>query len=254
MADSFSSPTADPLSMLEHGMHLAGKGIGLLRSQGLFAQMIGSLTSAVKRTKQPVDRIDLTGPVSGILDRLLSMLRLDSNSKLQAVALNAVVFIAQMIDNSLAMNAEKLLGKDKTRTQSDDSEQRTPDGSPLNWVLQDMPQHVKEDLILSRQETLPEEIMSKLEENPAVGNCIKHLVCRLSPVIWGMQKATNNLFLNKEWIFDNIEETSDQIIRSNQNPKKTPLQLMFSELPTIEQYTEHMKYCQKTLPPCVSRK
>ncbi|RZF34858.1 hypothetical protein LSTR_LSTR016062, partial [Laodelphax striatellus] len=114
---------------------------------------------------------------------------------------------------------------------------------------------VKEDLMLSRQQNLPEQIMSTLEENPSVGNCIRHLVCRLSPIIWGMQKATNNLFLNKESTTDDREdEIHGNNLNSNQEEKKTPLQLMFSEMPTVDQYTEHMKYCQSSLPPCTSKR
>lgn len=107
-------------------------------------------------------------------------------------------------------------------------------GSPIDWFLQRPGAHTQRMLhrIMDRQ--LPEHIVDMIEsKETADGNeaaCLKLLMCKSSPIIWGMQNSLEKRLAGEQ------EEYDDQ---SYMNANA-----FFKYMPSLHEFKEHGEGCE----------
>ncbi|XP_020817138.1 uncharacterized protein LOC110190823 [Drosophila serrata] len=176
-----------------------------------------------------------------IFTNMLRMVGFDTR-KLGALALNAIIMIAQAIGSTL-MQATR--GGGGTSIDAPDAlfepnEHRPRSlsmGSPIDWFLQRPDRYSKRLLKDIMDRDLPEHIVDIIEAKEEKGNgqkagCLKLLMCKSQPIIWGMQDSL------KKRLAGEAEEDEDTDSYFNK-------QIFFKYLPKIEDFREHGASCEK---------
>ncbi|XP_034254277.1 uncharacterized protein LOC117653045 [Thrips palmi] len=164
-------------------------------------------------------------PSPSVLGGILRLLGLDS-SKLGAIALNGVIFLAQLISSSIvgrpAAGPHARSGggtKDEGNAQADDDaedrdddpdDDQEPAGTPLSWML---------DNPAIKQAEAPDT------------SCIQLLVCKAGPFLDGMQRSLRPA-LRPRW------------------RRMTPVQRMFAHMPSAEEVLDRADTCAQRFPKC----
>ncbi|XP_055905991.1 uncharacterized protein LOC129941391 [Eupeodes corollae] len=199
--------------------------------------------------------INTTDMVGG----LLRMLGFDAG-KLGALAINAILMIAQLIGTNLKrrdnpMNFSKSTedGKNFDESQHEDDEpyydgpqdDRTARGgnihdhTPLDWILTNPPEGLSDFIEQITDRKLPDklvEAIGKLEAQPGQGDCIKLLMCKSAPFIWGMQNSVSKR-LN-----DLPKDSNEENYKSEQ---PMSISVLFKNLPDLEEYRKHGQQCER---------
>ncbi|XP_030570833.1 uncharacterized protein LOC115769931 [Drosophila novamexicana] len=174
-----------------------------------------------------------------MLTNMMRMIGFDPR-KLGALALNAIVMIAQAIGSTI-MQATRGGGESNADTGPEaffePSEHQPRDltpGSPIDWFLKRPGAHTQRMVrrIMDRQ--LPEYIVDMIEskETPD-GNeaaCLKLLMCKSSPIIWGMQNSLKKRLAGEPEEFD-----EDSYMNAN---------AFFKYLPSLDEFKEHGAGCE----------
>lgn len=200
-----------------------------------------------------------------MLTNMMRMIGFDPR-KLGALALNAIVMIAQAVrvrgtveethethetpetnSNSLSQIGSTIM--QATRGGSGDNPNTGPEalyepnehqprslspGSPIDWFLKRPGAHTQRMLrrIMDRQ--LPEHIVDMIEaKETADGNeaaCLKLLMCKSSPIIWGMQNSLEKRLAGEQ------EEYDDQ---SYMNANA-----FFKYMPSLDEFRQHGESCE----------
>ncbi|XP_045499838.1 uncharacterized protein LOC123697386 [Colias croceus] len=148
---------------------------------------------------------------------LVKLLGLQTN-QISAVAVNALIFIAQMITTFLS-------GPKRPNRQ-----QRSDDLS--TWMLNKDSKKLQELLATAKNESLPdllEDLIRKEESEDT--SCIQLLVCKITPFVNKMQKT----------VFGN-----DEIV-NNENGGSTAL---YRHLPSQEEFKSQSQLCEKRFKEC----
>ncbi|KAG8308137.1 hypothetical protein J6590_007124 [Homalodisca vitripennis] len=120
----FSHP--DIMADFREGWETAGQFVGLDTSQGVASLVSSSFSPSTAEDKQ----YPPSAPSTSLFHGFFRLLGFDT-SKLNAIAVNAVVFIAKMIGSSLIKNfTGSGTGRDKGENDLE--------GSPLSWILEDV--------------------------------------------------------------------------------------------------------------------
>ncbi|KAG7197299.1 hypothetical protein KM043_018420 [Ampulex compressa] len=148
------------------------------------------------------------GP-SNIISAFLRLLGLDSQ-KVAAIAVNSVIFLAQMISSLFDINPpdEKI----SRNIEDDDAEHHW---DMLRFILENKNERIQ-NLIEKAQDTeLPNQLMEKVDGLDS--SCIRLLLCKTSPVIRAAQnslrnKAPSSTRLMTEWLpsREEFEMNSDE--------------------------------------------
>ncbi|RZC38635.1 uncharacterized protein BDFB_008946 [Asbolus verrucosus] len=195
---------------LKSGFQLAGKLLGIDQATGV-AQLV---TEAFGKTQRKGDASEGTG---NIFSGFLRILGFDSK-KIGAIAINAIIFVAQLISSSLSRPLVSQINEARTLR----------DGSPLDWMMSSseviqMFSHIKD-------KELPNHIIMHIKERALDEDtdCVQLLICKTAPFIWGMQKVLD------------VNENS-----TVKGPKS-----FYAYLPTLEEVTHHADGCDKNHPYC----
>lgn len=81
-------------------------------------------------------------------------------------------------------------------------------------------------------------MFTSMEEKNGDANCIKLLVCKISPLIWGMQRACNNTI--------EPDEQTDEIDESNNRG----LNSFYKYLPDMQEFSSHGDACESRYDGC----
>ncbi|XP_024082947.1 uncharacterized protein LOC106670156 [Cimex lectularius] len=162
---------------------------------------------------------------SDFISNILRILGLDQ-SKLGAIALNALIFLAHVIGSTI---------KGKTPLKPSEEDDIGPQGNPLTWTFIDFPNEARELVRAAQEKSLPERLI-KLLRDGATGetDCVQLLLCRSSPIIWAMQKSLYKP-PDPSW------------------PRLMPLERMFAYFPTLEEILQHAATCNVRFPSCNHR-
>ncbi|KAF0291435.1 hypothetical protein FJT64_010443 [Amphibalanus amphitrite] len=117
---------------------------------------------------------------SGLIEGLMRMLGVDSD-KLGVMALNALIYLAEWITNSV-------LGESNT------VESRSG-AALLDWLMDENVGHLSAIVQRAQQPSLPKTMIESLIDR--TGNdtaCVQLLICKMSPVVWGAQSAVKQSF------------------------------------------------------------
>lgn len=103
------------------------------------------------------------------------------------------------------------------------------EGTPLDWILT----HANAAQIIeaAKDHNLPNQMVEYVKERDLDEDtdCVQLLICKSAPFIWGMQKTLNT---------------------SNDKSSKGP-QILYNNLPTVDQVAEHEETCESKHPYCL---
>lgn len=114
-------------------------------------------------------------------------------------------------------------------------------GSPLDWILESKSPVLADTINELRNSSLPQklvELFASMEEKSGDADCIKLLLCKTSPLIWGMQRACNDSF-----------EPDEQIDESDEHSGKG-LNSFFKYLPDMQEFSCHGDACESRYKEC----
>ncbi|XP_062136854.1 uncharacterized protein LOC133846113 [Drosophila sulfurigaster albostrigata] len=159
--------------------------------------------------------------------------------KLGALALNAIVMIAQAIGSTIvqatrgAPESDKDSGPEELFEPNDHQPRSIVSGGPIDWFLKRPGANTKRMLRRIMDQQLPEHIVDMIEskETPD-GNeaaCLKLLMCKSSPIIWGMQNSL------KKRLAGEPDDDQDSYMNAN---------AFFKYLPSWDEYKQHGLSCE----------
>ncbi|XP_067011775.2 uncharacterized protein [Anabrus simplex] len=201
------------------GLNMAGRMLGLDTAAGV-ANLVSTSLLASKPQWVRQDQ----QPASGVFSAFFRLLGLDS-TKLGAIALNAIIFIAQLIGNTL------MEPKPEEETRSKDGKM----GNPLTWILDNPSQKIATLLEVAQDRTLPEKLARRLPGRHT--GCVQLLVCKSAPFVWGMQRSLRALLQP-----DPASQAEWSLLG--------PLQRMYAYIPSVSEVTSHGDQCEVNYPDC----
>lgn len=139
--------------------------------------------------------------------------------------------------------------KTPTRRSLDDASTQSI-GYPFNWLLEhkDSNQPLFDQIENARDKNLPQNLVESIADGIGnlIGNdneqtdCIKLLVCKSAPIIWGMQRAITERIQNND---DSADETNQNNVNDN-NPNSNKIDEYFRHLPNVTEFKNHGDSCE----------
>nr|XP_045585619.1 uncharacterized protein LOC123747436 [Procambarus clarkii] len=218
-AKSLDSVFKNHMGQARAGLEEAGK-VATIVSEDL-AESVSSLVS--NHLQGPSQ--DQVMRREGIVDGFLRMVGIEP-SQVGLMALNVLIFLAELITSSLIGNKK-----------NDIPETRSGEDSIITWLLTRNPFKVDTMLKEAQDPGLPRAIIEKLVE--ATGDdtaCVQLLVCKMSPVVWGLQRSVNH--------------SSQSTPMDNEAHEKGIFQTLYSSLPELEDFVEFSESCERQFPAC----
>lgn len=119
------------------------------------------------------------------------------------------------------------------------------DGTPIDWILNNPNENLGNLLKQIRDNKLPQyliEMVEKIEGKQGDGDCVKLLLCKSAPFIWGMQKA----------IIERIDgvladDADNEVILK----KKDRMSQMFKHIPELDEFKIHGDACELRYSKCI---
>ncbi|KAF9424268.1 hypothetical protein HW555_000661 [Spodoptera exigua] len=145
-------------------------------------------------------------------------------NQISAVAVNALVFVAQMISTFLSGPR-----RPSKPYRSDD---------PMEWILNKNSRNLQELIAAAKNESLPGTIDELIQEHGSdeETSCIRLLVCKVTPFITRMQKT----------VFGNEKEENDASFPKEPRGSAT----MYRHLPTAEEINARNDICERQHKDC----
>lgn len=99
---------------------------------------------------------------------------------------------------------------------------------------------------------LPEQVVKLIDSNNGDSSsndentdCMKLLICKSAPVIWGMQRAVSQQFTDNEPIENDDNSTTDDTVNTDGR-----LKAFFQHLPNVEDFKIHGDACDERYSAC----
>ncbi|XP_037815614.1 uncharacterized protein LOC119606253 [Lucilia sericata] len=201
------------------------------------------------------EAIGLNFGASNLITSMLRMVGFDA-AKLGALAINALIMIASAIGNTLmgkktgpitvsaldgGQNAEN--GPEEKYTPNAHQPRTVNDPTTIEWFLQNSSRKMKRVLQQATHTDLAEKLtdmITNYESAHGQAACLKMLVCKSSPFIWGMQKSIKKHIepKGKETEIDDEEDNNAESSFFN-------VQHFFTHLPSIDEYRAYGSKCEK---------
>ncbi|XP_046808182.1 uncharacterized protein LOC124420148 [Lucilia cuprina] len=223
------------------------------------------------------ESIGLNFGTTNLITSMLRMVGFDA-AKLGALAINALIMIASAIGNTLmgkktapisvtALDGGRLFNRNPSnygspKSQDNPTEEENADNGPeekytpnahqprtvndpttIEWFLQNSSRKMKRVLQQATNSDLAEKLtdmITNYESTNGQAACLKMLVCKSSPFIWGMQKSIKKHIEPKSKEADIAEENEDNVESSFFN-----VQHFFTHLPSIDEYRAYGSKCEK---------
>ncbi|EDW36749.1 GL18431 [Drosophila persimilis] len=181
-----------------------------------------------------------------LLTNMLRMVGFDAR-KLGALALNAIIMIAQAIGNTLMQatrggaggnNGAAFEGPEALYEPNDHQPRSLSMGSPIDWFLQRPGTHSKRLLGRIMDRDLPEHILDMIEskedlERGHEAGCLKMLMCKSKPIIWGMQNSLKKRLAGEP-----------ELPEEQENHNFFNKGIFFKFLPSLKDFKEHSAGCE----------
>ncbi|KAI5646363.1 hypothetical protein NE865_01825 [Phthorimaea operculella] len=158
-------------------------------------------------------------------------------NQISAVAVNALVFVAQMIVSSVAQIVSsvaqmvsfvaQMISTFLAGPKRPSRPYRTDD--PTAWILNKNSRYLQDLLAAAKNESLPEalEEIIKQQATEEETSCIRLLVCKITPFVAKMQKA----------VFGEKSENFDKGLKGSA--------LLYRHLPSAEEIDERNDHCER---------
>ncbi|XP_013099289.2 uncharacterized protein LOC106081686 [Stomoxys calcitrans] len=184
---------------------------------------------------------------------MLRMVGFDA-TKLGALAINVLIMVASTIGTTLLGNTRPQRTKDYysspteyNNAETGPEEQYSPndhqprelkEGTPLDWFLQNPSNKMKTLLDQAIDSNLSDRIIDMIESyetEEGRTSCVKMLMCKSSPFIWGMQKSL------KQRIRGDASDGKE----SMENKKPFNVESFYAHMPSVEEFREHSAKCDQ---------
>ncbi|XP_066603230.1 uncharacterized protein [Prorops nasuta] len=117
-----------------------------------------------------------------VITAFFALLGLDSQ-KITAIAVNSVIFLAQLISSLFDL-------KSPIVTEARNAETNEPLWDPMRFIVENKNERIQRLVEQAQNENLPNQLMDRLDGFDST--CIKLLLCKTTPVIWAAQKSLKN--------------------------------------------------------------
>lgn len=131
-------------------------------------------------------------------------------------------------------------------------------GTPLDWILNQQPVSslLSQQLLDVRHRDLPQQVVQSIAraeddtgENAST-DCIKLLVCKSAPIIWGMQRAVFESIdgKSKNEAVDAANDNGDEATHTRN--KANTINEYFKYLPGVDEFKQHGDGCEDRYSGC----
>ncbi|XP_065359761.1 uncharacterized protein LOC135953711 [Calliphora vicina] len=206
------------------------------------------------KASPPKEAVGLNFGTSNLITSMLRMVGFDA-SKLGALAINALIMIASAIGNTIMgttkpkpINTNPEGGHLFNATE----EKYTPnahqpralnDATTIDWFLQNSSNKMKRILKEATHNNLADKLtdmIANYESKQGQGACLKMLVCKSSPFIWGMQKSIKQHIEPKD-----KKQSAEEDLNADTEKQLFSVQHFFTHLPSVDEYREYGEKCEK---------
>ncbi|XP_063845842.1 uncharacterized protein LOC135091802 [Scylla paramamosain] len=218
-ASSINSAFKTHVNQMQEGLEEAGKVAGMIGED-----LVDSVSSLVSNRLQEERGEEAVRKREGMVDGFLRLVGIDS-SQVGLMALNVLIFLAELITSSLI--GEKV---------NEIPESRDSKTSVLSWFMRGDPAKMDAMLREAQDPGLPRAIIQKLQR--ATGDdtaCVQLLVCKLSPVVWGLQRSV---------------AVSQARSRDPDTPPMGLMQTLYEALPPLNTFVNFSESCEHQFPKC----
>uniref|UniRef100_A0A0A1WZ33 Protein FAM179B n=1 Tax=Zeugodacus cucurbitae TaxID=28588 RepID=A0A0A1WZ33_ZEUCU len=216
---------------------------------------------------EPVDKSSAFSP-SRFVTGVLRMIGFDA-TKLGALAINALILFAQTIGNAFTSPPRSInpyasqSPPPSINPYGNEEDDDVPDalrdgereahqpralraGTPIDWYLENPDEGMRRTLDDALDTRLTDRITEMIEyveqRDGGQGGCLKLLMCKSSPIIWGMQRSVSERVTGK--VANTTDEETSQ--KEKEKPKKLfSTDVFFTHLPTIAEFREHGTVCDE---------
>lgn len=132
--------------------------------------------------------------------------------------------------------------------------------NPFDWILnqQTNNEHLSNQMVSIHDKTLPERLAKsiddKSERNDSTKDCIKLLLCKSAPFVWGMQRAITTRTSNKNTDPGHYEDEVDENDGGNDTQRRTQtdnrLDGFFKHMPSVDEFKSHGDACEARYTAC----
>ncbi|XP_067645250.1 uncharacterized protein [Eurosta solidaginis] len=198
---------------------------------------------------------------------VLRMIGFDA-SKLGALALNAIVMIAEAIGSVFMPPATRASDGYPPSAAYDNDDEGVPEalsrgnrethqprklreGTPIDWYLENpnerMSRLLNDALDSQLTERITEMIERVEEKQGGQAGCIKLLMCKSSPIIWGMQRAVSERVTGRSSNItnENASEEQEKEKKAKSQKKLFSAEGLFAYFPTMDEFRKHGDVCDE---------
>ncbi|XP_039433286.1 uncharacterized protein LOC120415746 [Culex pipiens pallens] len=239
--------SADLLQNLHSGVRMAGKLFGIDTISDV-ADLVAKGFSRQGYFMKPEANNSMQQQAASMLVMVWKLLGLDG-SKLGALVMNALIFVAHVIATNLG-TLDKPSPELPNRDPSKPLEE-APAGSsilqsesPLLWLLNNPPKQFRTLMESVRDGNLTDYLEADLgnldETVPEDTDCIRLLVCKIKPFIWKMQSVVRDRLLNKDGVYEPPE-------------LENLAGIVFKVVPSLEEFRANGERCESQFRHCDRR-
>lgn len=122
--------------------------------------------------------------------------------------------------------------------------------NPFDWIVekQTSDNELSGQLEELQHRDLTERMVRSIDDgnirNETNTDCIKLLLCKSAPFVWGMQRAIGTQIREKSGDYEDIEEENDANSNGRESDANTGLNAFFKHLPNVEEFKNHGDACE----------
>lgn len=133
-----------------------------------------------------------------------------------------------------------------------------PMNNPFDWIVEKQTSDIElsSQLDALQHRDLTERMVRSIDEqnirNETNTDCIKLLLCKSAPFVWGMQRAIATQIQEKSADYVNHEEEIDSNANGHESDANTGLNAFFKHLPDVEEFKNHGDACEAQYKLCTN--
>ncbi|XP_020282699.1 uncharacterized protein LOC109854227 [Pseudomyrmex gracilis] len=176
--------TEDVLNKIKVGLQYASNYLETAKDiADLVSKSLGGKQKQKRGEDEAKDETKIPFGPSNFVSSFFQIFGLDSQ-KIAAIAINSVIFLAQMISSLFGLKSPQSNITDK------DANDREPRWDPLKFTLENKNEKIRNLLDQARDPNLPNHLITRMSGSDSA--CIRLLLCKSSPVIRAAQNSLSN--------------------------------------------------------------
>nr|XP_019550132.2 uncharacterized protein LOC109420248 [Aedes albopictus] len=231
---------------IKNGVRMAGSLFGIETITDV-ADLVAKGFSKQGIFLKPQENTPLQQKAASMMVLIWKLIGLDG-SKLGALIMNALIFVAHVIATNLGTLKKPGLDEnnDLEYTKAEESSILQSE-SPLDWLLNNPPKQFDGMLNTIQNTNITDYLesdLANLENTPVVDSgCIRLLICKIKPFIWKMQQVVRDrLAAGRE---ENSEPHDDE--------QESIAELIFRNVPKLAEFQVNGAQCEAQFKHCIRR-